>query len=152
MMALEMAYHVETYSSGTHGRAICNARTHHWVADDGGGDAVGAGELFLSGITACAVNMVERIALTDDAPVDFMEVSAEAFRDSDTTPGDVSLYADVRIHFKIWGVDDDQGNYLVDTWKKRCPLYGSVAVATPNTSVTAEFVAEPRPKHAGRAA
>ena len=93
MATLDLAYRVQTYSSGTHGRAICNARTHHWVADDGGGDAVGAGELFLSGITACAVNMVERIAVTDDAPVDFMEVSAEAYRDPDAVPGDISLYA-----------------------------------------------------------
>ena len=74
---------------------------------------------FFPGITACAVNMVERIAVTDDAPVDFMEVSAEAFRDPDSVPSDLTLYADVRIHFKIWGVDDDQGNHLVDTWKKR---------------------------------
>ena len=119
MAELELAYQAQTYSSGTHGRAICNARTHHWVADDGSGDAVHSGELFLSGITACAVNMVERIALTDDSPVNFMEVSAEAYRASDSVPGDLTLYADVRIHFKIWGVDDDQGNHLVDTWKKR---------------------------------
>ncbi len=119
MAELELAYQAQTYSSGTHGRAICNARTHHWVADDGSGDAVHSGELFLSGITACAVNMVERIALTDDSPVNFMEVSAEAYRDPDSAPGDLTLYADVRIHFKIWGVDDDQGNHLVDTWKKR---------------------------------
>ena len=121
MAELELAYQAQTYSSGTHGRAICNARTHHWVADDGGGDAVYSGELFLSGITACAVNMVERIAVTDEAPVDFMEVSAAAYRDPNAppAPGDLTLYADVRIHFKIWGVDDDQGNYLVDTWKKR---------------------------------
>ena len=78
-----------------------------------------SGELFLSGITACAVNMVERIAVSEDAPVNFMEVSAEAFRDPDSVPGDMTLYADVRIHFKIWGVDDDQGNHLVDLWKKR---------------------------------
>ena len=81
MAELELAYRAQTYSSGTHGRAICNARNHHWVADDGGGDAVYSGELFLSGITACAVNMVERIAVTEDAPVDFMEVSAAAYRD-----------------------------------------------------------------------
>ncbi len=119
MAELELAYQAQTYSSGTHGRAICNARTHHWVADDGSGDAVHSGELFLSGITACAVNMVERIAVADDSPVNFMEVSAEAYRDPDSVPGDLTLYADVRIHFKIWGVDDDQGNHLVDTWKKR---------------------------------
>lgn len=119
MANLTLAYAAKSYSTGTLGRAICNARNHHWVADDAGGEEIGAGELFFSGITACAVNMVERIALTDQAPLDFMEVSAAAYRDPDAVPGDLTLYADVRIHFKIWGVDDDQGNYLVDTWKKR---------------------------------
>src|SRR6266478_4693434 len=62
MSTLTLAYAVHTYSTGTPGRAICNARTHHFVSDDVGGDAVGAGELFLSGVSACAVNMVERLA------------------------------------------------------------------------------------------
>ena len=61
-MALVLTYKVRSYSTGTLGRAICNARTHHFVADDPGKDEVGAGELFLSGISACAVNMVERLA------------------------------------------------------------------------------------------
>ena len=51
MAELALAYKVHTYSTGTLGRAICNARTHHFVADDAGGEMVGAGELFLSGIT-----------------------------------------------------------------------------------------------------
>ena len=58
MSDLSLAYKVHSYSTGTPGRAICNARTHHWVADGSGGEMVGAGELFLSGISACAVNMV----------------------------------------------------------------------------------------------
>ena len=62
MVELSLAYKVRSYSTGTPGRAICNARTHHFVADDSGGEEVGAGELFLSGITACAVNMLERVA------------------------------------------------------------------------------------------
>src|SRR5436309_6733409 len=33
-MALALAYKVRSYSTGTLGRAICNARTHHFVADD----------------------------------------------------------------------------------------------------------------------
>ena len=45
-MALTLAYKVRSYSTGTLGRAICNARAHHFVADDPGGDEVGAGELF----------------------------------------------------------------------------------------------------------
>jgi hypothetical protein len=29
MSTLTLAYKVRSYSTGTHGRAICNARTHH---------------------------------------------------------------------------------------------------------------------------
>ena len=60
MAELTLAYQVRSYSTGTLGRAICNARNHHWVADDSGGEEIGAGELFLGGISACAVNMIER--------------------------------------------------------------------------------------------
>ena len=42
MTNLTLAYKVRTYSTGTLGRAICNARTHHFVADDAGGEEVGA--------------------------------------------------------------------------------------------------------------
>jgi uncharacterized OsmC-like protein len=119
MAELNLAYRVTTNSSGTQGRAICNARTHHFVADDSGGEAVGAGELFLSGITACAVNMVERIAKNESIPVEWMDVSAEAYRNPDATPGDLTVFDDIRVHFQIWGVDDDQGQHLVNTWKQR---------------------------------
>ncbi len=43
MAELALAYKVRSYSSGTAGRAICNARTHHWVSDGTDGDEVGAG-------------------------------------------------------------------------------------------------------------
>ena len=118
-MALELAYKVRSYSTGTLGRAICNARNHHWVADDAGGEQVGAGELFFSGITACAVNMVQRLAHQGEIPLDWMDVSAEGYRESEKPPADLTLYDDVRVHFQMWGVDDDQGHQLVETWKQR---------------------------------
>ena len=119
MAELSLAYRARSYSSGTLGRAICNARNHHWVADDTGGDEIGAGELFLSGITACAINMVERIAREEEIGLDWMDVSAEAYRDLDATPGDRTVYEDVRIHFQMWGLDDSDGEHLVDIWKRR---------------------------------
>ena len=123
MAELNLAYRVHSYSTGTPGRSICNTRNHHWVADGSGGEEVGAGELFLSGITACAVNMVERIAGDESIPVNWMDVSVEAFRDSERASiadeGRVSVYDDIKVHFQIWGIDDDQGQYLVDQWKRR---------------------------------
>ena len=119
MAELSLAYKVRSYSTGTLGRAICNARTHHFVADGSGGEEVGAGELFLSGIAACAVNMVERIAHDDQITLEWMDVSVESYRDPDKVPGDLSLYDAIRVNFEMWGVDDDQAHELVEMWKRR---------------------------------
>lgn len=119
MTELSLAYAVRSYSTGTLGRAICNARNHHWVADDSGGEEIGAGELFLSGISACAVNMIERVAREEERPLEWMDVSVEAYRDSNPPPSERLVYDDIRIHFKMWGVSDEDGEALVDTWKRR---------------------------------
>ena len=119
MSNLTLAYKVRSYSTKTLGRAICNARMHHFVADDAGGEEVGAGELFFSGIAACAVNMVERLANTGDINLDCMDVGVEAWRDTDKPAGEITLYDAIKINFEMWGVDDDQAFELVETWKKR---------------------------------
>ena len=114
------AYAVRSYSTGTLGRAICNARNHHWVADDSGGEEIGAGELFLGGISACAVNMLERVAREEEMPLDWMDVSVKAYRAPDEpADADITLYADIRIHFQMWGVSDADGEALVAIWKRR---------------------------------
>lgn len=133
---LTLAYRVHGYSTGTHGRAICNARNHHFVSDDVGGDAVGAAELFLSGVSACAVNMVERVAKQDHIPLHWMDVSVEAYRDPAKPAGDITIFDAIRVHFEMWGVAPEHAESLVETWKRRCPLYGSVATATQDTAVT----------------
>jgi uncharacterized OsmC-like protein len=116
---LTLAYAASTNSSGIEGRAICNARTNHWVSDDGGGDAVYSGELFLSGIPSCAVNMVERLARTDNIVLEWMEVSLESYRDADADHGDFTLYDAIRIKFEMWGVEDEDALSPVELWKKR---------------------------------
>ena len=119
MANLTLSYAASTNSSGIEGRAICNARTNHWVSDDGGGDAVYSGELFLSGISSCAVNMVERLARTDDIVLDWTEVSLESYRDANADHGDLTLYDAIRIKFEMWGVEDEDAINLVELWKKR---------------------------------
>ena len=119
MANLTLAYKARAYSTGTLGRAICNARTHHFVADDAGGEELGAGEFFFSGIGACAVNMVERLADKDDISLEWMDVSVESYRDSDVDQGELTLYDAIRIKFEMWGVDDEDAHNLVEIWKKR---------------------------------
>src|SRR2546422_10232365 len=100
-MALALAYKVRSYSTGTLGRTICNARAHHFVADDPGGDEVGAGELFLSGISACAVNMVERLANQDKIPLQWMDVRVEDCRNPDTKHGQLTVDDAIRGHLEM---------------------------------------------------
>jgi uncharacterized OsmC-like protein len=119
MANLTLAYAASTNSSGIEGRNICNARTNHWVSDDPGGDAPSSGELFLSGISSCAVSMVERIARTDNISLQWMDVGMESYRDSDADHGDLTLYDAIRIKFEMWGVEDEDARNLVDLWKQR---------------------------------
>ncbi len=119
MADLALAYQARSYSTGITGRSICNARNHHWVSESPGGEAVGAGELFCASMSACAVNMVETIADSEERALDSMEVDVAVYTDKDKTPGDVSLYDAVRVQFEMWGVSDDDARFLVKTWKQR---------------------------------
>ena len=79
--------------------------------------------------------MVERLARTDNIVLEWMEVSLEPHRDADADLSDFTLYDAIRIKFEMWGVEDEDALNLVEPWKKRWLLYGSIAVATPDTTV-----------------
>jgi uncharacterized OsmC-like protein len=117
MAELTLAYEARTYSSGVTGRSICNARHHHWVSENPGGEALGAGEMFCASMSACAVNMVERIGCTENRALDGMDVSVAVYHDKDAPKGEVSIYDACRVKFEMWGVSDDDAKFLVKTWK-----------------------------------
>jgi uncharacterized OsmC-like protein len=135
MPELTLSYRTHTYSTGIHGRAISNARASHYVTDDAGGEAMTSGEMFMNGVGACGVNMMGRIAKAEGIPLDWVDVVVEAYRDTAKPLGEVTVFDRVDIRVQLWGVEREKAEYLVAQWKRRCPLYGSVAVATPNTTV-----------------
>ena len=119
MSELALVYQANSYSTGIVGRSICNARNHHWVAENTGGEAVGAGEMFCGSIAACAVNMVGTIANDEHRMLDRMEVNVAAFRDMEKPTENISIYDAIRIKFKIWGASAVDAKLLVETWKQR---------------------------------
>ncbi len=135
MPELTLTYKTHTYSTGIQGRAISSARTNHYVTDDAGGEAMTSGEMFLNGVGACGVNMMSRIARAEGIPLDWLDVVVQAYRDTSKPVGDVTVFDKIDIQVQLWGLVHDQAEYLVAQWKRRCPLYGSVAVATPDTRV-----------------
>ena len=125
-----------SYSSGTPGRAICNSRNHHFIADEFDGDEVTAGEYFLAGLTACAVNMIERVATESELALQKLDVRAEGVYERNQKTKSVTLFNTVKMRFKFVGVCEEDAETLVATYHQRCPLYGTVATATHDVSTT----------------
>ena len=130
-------YAARTYSTGIYGRAICNSRHHHFVADDVTvNEAVTAGEYFLAGVTACAVNLIGRVA-KEELEVSFerLEVKIEGTYDREKQTNGVTLFQTVTMRFEFNGISEKPAHELVALYQERCPLYGTVATATPEVKI-----------------
>ena len=123
--AKNFVVNVRSYSSGVPGRSLCNARNHHWVEDepvgDSYGEAINAAELLMSGVTSCAVTLIEAAARKSEFPLKRAEVTLEAIKDREAPPvhEDVTVFNEVHLQFDFVGIDDDQANELVELYKRR---------------------------------
>jgi uncharacterized OsmC-like protein len=118
-------YEVNAASTSTFGRVLWSCRDQHFVADGPvhngcPGEAVTPAELFLAGIATCGVELVEVIARAEDVPLEAVsaEISGEIDPD-DPVRSDVNVFNRVRLSFRLEGVTADQGELLVDRFKKR---------------------------------
>jgi uncharacterized OsmC-like protein len=114
---------VTTVSTGIPGRHIWSARHNHVVIDDGAyhggpGDAPGAAELFLAGITGCATLMMERLAKHSGAPLHRVEVSMEGLIDTEARREGPSAFENARIKFLMAGVSEKQAAEMVEFYKR----------------------------------
>jgi uncharacterized OsmC-like protein len=105
---------VHSRTSGVPGRSLNDARTHHFVIDGsaaGGGPAeeITPGEAFLSGISACAVLLVESRAAATEVPLRV----AEAWIDGVRRRSDTSRYERIDLRFRLDGPDRGQAEALV---------------------------------------
>lgn len=140
----------ETATIGIRGRAVTRIRDRNLLVDDpatpeyddGPGEEPGAAELFVAGIATCAALMIERIARAEGIPYGSCSVRMEATRDM-RAPRERGLQAmdSARVHFTWRGIAPEHAAYLTEEFRVRCPLYGSVAIATPDTVVTHEVAA-----------
>jgi uncharacterized OsmC-like protein len=134
-------YKTSARSTDTFGRVLCSARDQHLVVDgpvQNGcpGEAPTPSELFLSGVAACGVELIQVLAKQHEVPLRALSVVIEGTIDySAPVSPDVTLFNTVRLQFDLAGVDDEQGGMLIERFKRRCPLYGSVSVACPDVQV-----------------
>jgi uncharacterized OsmC-like protein len=128
-------YNVQARSTDIFGRVLCSARNHHVIIDgpvqnNCPGEELTPAEAFLSGVAACGVELSQVIATEIGVPVP--RVAAEIYgivdRGNPIRP-DVTVFNYVRLRFTLSGVDHDTAVTLIDKFKARCPLYGTVAAA-----------------------
>ena len=118
-------YEVRARSTGTFGRVLWSCRDQHFVADGPvhngcPGEAVTPAELFLAGIAACGVELVEVIAKAEGAPLTAARAEVAGEIDpEDPVRADVSVFNRVRLSFTLEGVTAAQAELLVDRFKKR---------------------------------
>lgn len=118
-------YTVQARSTDTFGRVLCNTRNHHFIVDGPAqngcpGEALTPAELFLAGIAACGVELVQVIAREERYPLQAVNVEIEGALDrSNPVRRDVTVFNTVRLRFGVKGVTQQQAGLLIDRFKGR---------------------------------
>ncbi len=129
-----------TTSIGVQGRAISAAGKTNVIVDDGAanegpGEEATPTELFLAGVTSCAVLLISRLARGEGIALAGAEAVIEAKLDKEFGPDGPRTFDSIRLTITLRGVGHDEADTLVAGFKARCPLYGSLALAVPDTVV-----------------
>jgi uncharacterized OsmC-like protein len=144
-------YEVQAQTSATFGRVLCSARNHHFVVDgpvQNGcpGEATTPAELFLSAVAACGAEVMQVIARDEGIPLTHVHLTVHGTVDRGAqTRTDVTVFTAVHLAVVLRGPDDVQAAALVTGFQRRCPLYGSLAVASVRIEVEYRIEAAARP-------
>jgi uncharacterized OsmC-like protein len=118
-------YEVAARSTDVFGRVLWSCRDQHFVADgpvQNGcrGEAVTPAELFLAGIAACGVELLEVLAKDEGVSVERASVDVTG----EIEPGnpvreDVTVFNSVRLAFEVAGTSEEEAQRLVERFKRR---------------------------------
>jgi organic hydroperoxide reductase OsmC/OhrA len=118
-------YTAHARSTDTFGRVLCNSRDQHLVVDgpiQNGcpGEAITPAELFLAGVAACGVELLQVIAREQSIPLENASVNIAGIVDrANQQRQDVTLFNTVRLRFELKGVSRAQGEMLIDNFRRR---------------------------------
>jgi uncharacterized OsmC-like protein len=140
-------YEIHARSTDIFGRVLCSARDHHFIVDgpiqnDCPGEEVTPAEMFLSAVAACGVELIHVIAKTEGVALARVRVTINGMVDrGNQSRPNVTTFNTVRVNFTLGGTDPARAGDLVEGFKRRCPLYGTVSIACPDVKV--EYSLEP---------
>ena len=137
--------HAETTS--TFGRVAARVRQHELTIDgpiQNGcpGEAPTPGELLLAAAAACGAEVIQVLAREAGVPLDQVAVEIRGTIDQARQPHEhVTVFSTVDLLLRLRGPNAMQAAALVQAFQRRCPVYGSLAVAS--GSVQVEHATEP---------
>jgi uncharacterized OsmC-like protein len=123
--AVVRRYEIDARSTDVFGRVLWSCRDQHFVADgpvQNGcpGEAVTPAELFLAGVAACGVELVQVLAKDAGTPIGDVRAEIEGVLDpAHPVREDVRVFNAVRLRFEIAGVDEPAARELVEGFKRR---------------------------------
>lgn len=118
-------YQTSARSTDTFGRVLVSARDQHVIVDgpvQNGcpGEAITPAEMFLSGVAACGVELIQVLAKQQNVALRSVGAAIEATQDpGNPVRPDVNLFNTVRVNLELGGVTQDQAQDLVDRFKRR---------------------------------
>ena len=118
-------YEVAARSTDVFGRVLWSCRDQHFVADGPvhngcPGEAVTPAELFLAGVAACGVELLEVIAKDESVRLESASVDITGELDpSAPVREDVTVFNAVHLTFRLGGVTEDEATRLVERFKRR---------------------------------
>lgn len=118
-------YQTQARSTETFGRVLVSARDQHHIVDgpvQNGcpGEAITPAELFLSGVAACGVELIQVLAKQQNVPLRSVRAAIEATQNpAAPVRPDVNLFNTVRIDLQLGGVSQEQAQDLVERFKRR---------------------------------
>ena len=121
----ERRYEVGARSTDVFGRVLWSCRDQHFVADGPvhngcRGEAVTPAELFLAGVAACGVELVEVLAKAEGVALTAANVEIAGELDpAHPVRDDVTVFNAVSLSFQLSGVGEDEAQRLVERFKRR---------------------------------
>ncbi len=120
------------------GRAIVTARGHHFIVDSppplgGPNEEINPIDVLLGALATCGTFVCETAAQEQQIPL--QGVSVDVAGDFDPRgvcgePVDPSIQA-LRVRLNLTGPSPEQAQLLAEAFRRRCPVYGTLAKAAP---------------------
>src|SRR5437870_13504385 len=113
-------YQTRARSTDTFGRVLISARDQHLIVDgpvQNGcpGEAITPAEMFLSGVAACGVELIQVLARQQDVPLRSISAAVEATQNpAAPVRPDVNLLHSVHVSFELPALTQEQSQDLVD--------------------------------------